>query len=536
MAPRRLAETAFPHIPASGSESGCLCEQGFFAVKSFKAEIIEIDKPSPGHFFLCPGERTPVSGAVHLSRLAAGWHGCRECVWSEDSGGKKESTLAAEKTFFHDVRRQIRRTESGLRGAYLNAIDRPAISLLAAIITTHMVQMTQSAVTDPGESDHTDSDQVSPMSAGAQTKSTPPQIVVGYDDSPGAPDLFAGLTSAVLQNGCDVLDAGRCSPASLMHVCRRSPAAIGTMLVTGTGGLPGDAGIDIIGRDGKAISIPWQKFGLSIRTVDSAMEITPGADNFLPRVNDESTTGAYVSQQQNRSIPQTPHAPARLSLPDRLQQVRKSARATSASNLKPHFATQPAVLIIPDQLRGRRASFRSVRRAGQRKAAMSEVLYRDWIVRWWPRNVATSISFQVSDALTVQRLEWLASNRMLNLQIERLRSGEKPRTAKTQDRHLSGKSVFNPGPVVQMPDDDRFAIVCTQRGRIMAAKQLADWINGTNHPLTNHVTAHAGRDGRGVVLVDIPSPDSGTAQEIICDGLAVAGLVLTLLQRYTLPV
>lgn len=85
--------------------------------------------------------------------------------------------------------------------------------------------------------------------------------------------------------------------------------------------------------------------------------------------------------------------------------------------------------------------------------------------------------------------------------------------------------------VIRISEDDRFATVFTRQGRPLAAGELADWINHASRTTNSHVTAHPSQDGRHVLLVDVAGPDSGRSHEILSDGLAVAGLILTLLQN-----
>ena len=178
--------------------------------------------------YQCPEERSPVSQAVHLGRLASGWSACRDCVWKDDVGDAVRLTATARAET--EKHRGIRRTEFGVRGTYLNTIDRFRSAQLATIFSTQIVHQTTTTDID-GLSEDDDADVVSTTAKAA--------VAIGYDGRLGSPDLFAGVNSAVRQNGCNVVDAGRCTAASLLNVFRMNPGVRGAILVTGAGGSAG---------------------------------------------------------------------------------------------------------------------------------------------------------------------------------------------------------------------------------------------------------------------------------------------------------
>ena len=203
-------------------------------------DLLPIDSQH-ARVFRCPGEAAPVSESVHLARVASGWHGCRDCVWNPSAPPAG------------DPRTAIRRTANGVRGGYLNAIDRFRAAQLASIFSSHMARVVH--VRSALRAEDT-----------AVSLSGRVGVAIGYDQREGDQDIFAGVVSAVLQNGCDVWDVGECTTASLLEFGRRAPVA-GCLMVTGAGGRPGDVGLDAFSRDGRSLSVPWTDFGVGLRVL-----------------------------------------------------------------------------------------------------------------------------------------------------------------------------------------------------------------------------------------------------------------------------
>ncbi|MCR9202128.1 MAG: hypothetical protein NXI04_26090 [Planctomycetaceae bacterium] len=422
--------------------------------------------------FRCPGEPAPVSQSVHLARMASGWHGCRECVWNTSEAPAAGTGSEAEEES-HDSRHTvdrntgIRRTASGVRGAYLNAVDRFRAAQLASIFSTHLARVSQVRQSVRSEK------------AGV-TGPAGVALAMGYDQRHGSQDLYAGVVSAVLQNGGDVYDLGECTCCSLLAFARHHRNVAGSLMVTGAGGSAGEVGLDAFDSDGRSLSVPWNDFGVGLRVPQ------------MPAPADE-TAGVGIAQ---RLIGQF----------DR--QTLTSLPATGRQD------EQTSCLQLPD-LADSTTLFRNGRSSGQLHSLSHEKDYLTWLQRWWPHHMAIRVGFDVATSRVEHRVMRLL-----------------PAESDAQFVSTAGDRTDHSGRmVIRISEDDRFATVITRQGRAMGADELADWINHSSRTTNSHVTAHPSQDGDHVLLVDVAGPDSGRSHEILSDGLAVAGLVLTLLQN-----
>ena len=425
--------------------------------------------------FRCPGEPAPVSRSVHLARMASGWHGCRECVWNT-SEPTADTAAAGSEAVVEDAgtsRRMaeghtgIRRTASGVRGAYLNAVDRFRAAQLASIFSTHLARVShvrQSIRSEPT----------------GVARPAGVALAMGYDQRHGSQDLYAGVVSAVLQNGADVYDLGECTCCSLLGFVRAHRTVVGSLMVTGAGGRAGEVGLDAFDTDGRSLSVPWNDFGVGLRVPQP-----------LPTAGESPEAGLAerLIGQFDRQTPTQPRA--------------------IGSQIE-----QTSYLQLPD-LADSTTLFRNGRSSGQLHSLSHEQDYLTWLQRWWPQQTAIRVGFDVATSRVEHRVMRLL-----------------PAEADAQFVSTTGDRGDHSGRVViRIAEDDRSATVFTRQGRAMAAEELADWINRSSRTTNSHVTAHPSQDGRHVLLVDVAGPDSGRSHEILSDGMAVAGLILTLLQN-----
>ncbi|MEQ9407811.1 MAG: hypothetical protein RIK87_08785 [Fuerstiella sp.] len=445
--------------------------------------------------FMCPGESSPVNRAIHLGRLASGWPGCFDCAWRHDGPDSADSPApldgASEKATGRIPDRAadrhcIRRSEFGVRGMYLNAIDRFRASQLASILSTHLTSLHVRAYESLAlDQDAEDSATVRPAARAT--------IAVGFGGRHGAPDIFAGVISAVVQNGCDVVDAGRSTAGSLLHLCRTRQTIQGALLVTGSGCGSARIGIDVFLADGQAVAVPWQDFGVAVR---------------LPHQPNRETTDTLLPDSAQML----------------LNRIRGLAPEEKSSDPFGFDGSEDPMLILPTAQRPGGASFRANRRSGAITGVDSEVAYRRWLLKWWSERQDRSAAFLVAEDLVAERLEWLASELCLNLQIRRVSESRVMaiRAGQAADEPVPRTLTFLIG------EDDRFLTVWTQHGRRAGAREVAAWINGASRRTAAHLTAHAHRRDDEIVLVDAASPETGHQHEVISDGLVTAGLLLSL--------
>lgn len=424
-----------------------------FDLPDFKLPVLSATET---RVFQCPDEQAPISEAVHLARLASGWSSCSDCAWNRDNKGKQSSESSAADS-------AIRRTPCGVRGAYLNAIDRFRAAQLGAILASHISRV--AAVRAAMRAD----------SKTAQVTSAA-NICIGYDDRTGSQDLFAGVVSAVLQNGCDVIDAGRSTTASLLSLCRSVHHPDGCIMVTGSGAANGQVGLDVFDGEGRTVSIPWTDFGVGVRLPRNEQE----AD--VPTGPRWQTTAAF-----NRLTASTADAPQSL------------------------LCDEDGILQLPDMSQSQQF-FRSGRTSGVLSSVEMEDGYRKWLSRWWPTSFDRNVLLKASNELTERRLEWLAKG-CDSIEVQTNAAGDTGRS-----RRLT----------LEVCDDDRYLKAYSQSGRTIESAELANWINQASRTTATHVTAHPSDDGRQVLLVDLASPDSGRTHVIICDATAVIATILSL--------
>lgn len=249
--------------------------------------------------YQCPGESQSVSRAVHLGRLASGYSACENCVWRFEGAKSEPETFSPAS----DKSAEIRRTRFGIRGRYLNAIDRAVAAALTTIMTS-----------------------------GSQSSSGESIFAVGYDGGPGTPDLFAGVLPVAIQNSAQVINAGRSSAASLSHCLRVHQEAEFGLLVTSESLFAGDVGIDVISRDGRPVSIPFAEFGISTdrdTSDDWALRLPDQPSLFSPRSRRQAGDVVNVATETiyQRWIrawwPQSPPPGLALQLPRNMTESRR---------------------------------------------------------------------------------------------------------------------------------------------------------------------------------------------------------------------
>ena|GEM_PF-369403 len=464
-----------------------------------------------GQAYRCPGESATISQAVHFARLKAGWTACSECIWNSHQAtthGRNNQAFQTRQQAGHE----IRRTCFGVRGAYLNAIDRFRGAQLAAIFATHLANL--SRLDAAGQSSEFEQQ---------SGKSPSVKIAIGYDGRMGSTDIFAGVVSAVLQNGCDVVDVGRCTAASLLSASRSDRGVAGCLLVTGSGGASGEVGIDVFRDNGRSVAIPWPEFGVGIRV--QPKEVTHDAAS--QPTTSQKTMGTYSAASTiSRStdvwehLHQIRHPATHAQTELHPTQCRSlDVAQTNAGATDIEVTDIGATVILPKMSNSRRL-FRAGRSSGELSTFASEAAYLNWLRRWWPRTSVAAVLFRVADELVSQRLIALADERSIPLLLRRIGDD-------TVEKDTSGRFPLT----FEISEDDRFMTVVSRRGRTLKPDELAAWINKATRTSSSHVTAHASRDGDRLLLVDVASPSSGRSHEVISDGLAVSGFLLTLISN-----
>lgn len=198
--------------------------------------------------YLCPGETVPISREVHLARLANAADICLHCIHRDDTGTLPESVLRSlERCDARQPQRTnsvpeigphvsgglhpaLQVTESGVRGRYLNELNRATIARLTDHVgdrwsRRHLEEIGQRSDSDPSMSDA--------------------RIVVGYDWRASSPDLTVAVVERLRLWGCEIVDVGRVNRPCLDLAMSALDAELGVMI---TGGRESDVmnGLDVV--------------------------------------------------------------------------------------------------------------------------------------------------------------------------------------------------------------------------------------------------------------------------------------------------
>jgi len=457
---------------------------------SWKRQHITSHAAADGDYFVCPGQTLSVSRSIHIARLNAAWPVCDECEWRFHTEGLSEKTVI-ETARIRDHRRQgIHRTEFGLRGPYLNALNRRMAEELVRIFCQCLIDRS----TVPGSSQRSESREIMP-----ERLSLAP-VVIGLDGRSSSTDIFVGASSSIREFGLPVIDLGRSTAASLQEALRCLPESCGGILVTGAGCATSWTGLDVFDRSGDSVPVVWKDFGIRLQH--------PGTEA--------------------NGVPPTAGSPGRASdVPDEVSELLRQIRSAKSANdhsdegatrfdntraaiaKKPHGILQ-LVLPEPDQ----RSAWprRMSRQSGALTLVDFEGRYRDWLSHWYPQKFDQRVIVETDDLLVRQRVLWLAETHGLSLI---------PRS-----KHESQSA--DDAVTIRIDEDDRFFTIHRTNGLLVSHSRLAESLNRALASHASHITVHADDISARFWLTDAARATVGLATEQIHDALAVTGLVCRL--------
>ena len=213
----------------------------------------------------CPGEAYDIPLAVHRARLAAGYAKCRHCphhpaaagqnrpgsaVPAEGVGDPDESPLAPAVAALFEP--------EGIRGVYLNQLDRQLAGELAAAFAQELIRELPEVSQDDGVAPEMSAASLPESGEGVrvlQAGVSGPTVVLAQDERPSSPDLARGVCLALRRMGLQVVDLGIATRGELGWAIGHLQA-VGGVLVTGAGKGPEWTGLDLAGAGGAAWSQP----------------------------------------------------------------------------------------------------------------------------------------------------------------------------------------------------------------------------------------------------------------------------------------
>ena len=195
--------------------------------------------------YTCPGEKHPISRSVHLSRLAAFYPKCRDCQHRDDTGNLPQQTVERLQSTERRVERPSLFTDDGVRGVYLNELNRNRAGQMAGafanLLWENFLRQGRAG---------TSSQQVRTR----PSRHPRPVVVVGYDARPSSPDITTGVVTSLRRMGCHVVDINLTTRPCFCFSVDHLNATAG-ILVTGAGREPSWTGLDFVGRHAEPFSV-----------------------------------------------------------------------------------------------------------------------------------------------------------------------------------------------------------------------------------------------------------------------------------------
>ncbi|MCA9006520.1 MAG: hypothetical protein KDA70_14710 [Planctomycetaceae bacterium] len=205
-------------------------------------------------FFQCPGEDYPISKAIHLSRLAAFYPKCRECPHNGHTANLSPEIIERLKqTQRSRASAQNPFTQEGVRGVYLNQINRTQAAHIAGAFSTILWEALPLKGLVPRKSLPGSKPETSTTPPVNQERSRGPSVVIGFDERPSSPDIITGVASALRRNGCRVIDLGLTVP-SILSFATSHLQAHGAIMVTGAQFGPSYTGLDFLLENSQPVS------------------------------------------------------------------------------------------------------------------------------------------------------------------------------------------------------------------------------------------------------------------------------------------
>ncbi len=466
--------------------------------------------------FLCPGQSQPVSRAVHLARLNAAWSVCDGCEWRNHSEGLATRTIEQTERIREHRLDSLRRTEFGVRGPYVNAIDRSVAADFARIFCRCFAELSHESAST-GASSSSKKAVASRTNLLRDLPADPPielavshvtptfaeisPIVLGYDGRPSSLDLFSGVLAAVREFGFPVIDIGRCTAASLAAAVRSHELSAGSMFVTGAGSASSWNGLDATDVNGDPMPVLWKDFSIRLHHESSGQPLET-----IERLNSadlERREDSAVDELLRRIRGELSKSPES----DPMNQRADVASSGSGSRV--------LRLDLPDVQTRKQWSRRLSRESGTHQVEDFESAYREWLAAWFPTQGESRVLIRTDDELIHDRARWLKS-----------RTGVELVTRGTHESSEVPACRF----AMILDEDDRSFRLTGRRGELVDPERLALLINRASQATRTQISAHGDNASDRFWLSDSVRMGASLKTHRIRDGLAILGFIARLIE------
>jgi Phosphoglucomutase/phosphomannomutase, alpha/beta/alpha domain I len=226
--------------------------------------------------YRCPGETHSISHSVHLARMAAFYSKCVDCRHRNDGSQPAETRDGIRSTSQQRMPRSSMLVDDGVRGVYLNELDRTRASEWSAAFASMLWDeqprfgsvvlddKPRAGIADPHAPDvgrtavraEPPTNMLPPLIATSSNHRRGPVVVIGFDERPSSPDMVTGVALGLRRMGCEVVDLGQTTGPCLNFAVSHLDAA-GGVFVTGAGCDPAWTGFQFVGR----AACPWSTGG-----------------------------------------------------------------------------------------------------------------------------------------------------------------------------------------------------------------------------------------------------------------------------------
>lgn len=466
--------------------------------------------------FLCPGQSQPISRAVHLARLNAAWSVCDDCEWRNHSEGLATRTIEQTERIREHRLDSLRRTEFGVRGPYVNAIDRSVAADFARIFCRCFAELSDDSAST-GASSSIKKTVASRTTLQRELMADPPSelaishvtptfaeispIVLGYDGRPSSLDLFAGVLAAVREFGFPVIDIGRCTAASLAAAVRSHELSAGSLLVTGAGSASSWNGLDATDVNGDPMPVLWKDFSIRLHHESS----------HHPSETTERLSAIDLDRREDSAVDELlRRIRGELSKPPDRDAINRRGDVVTLGS-----GSRVLRLDLPDVQTRKQWSRRLSRESGTHQVEDFESSYREWLAAWFPTQGESRVLIRTDDELIHDRARWLKS-----------RTGVELVARGTNESSEVPACRF----AIVLEEDDRSFRIAGRRGELIDPERLALLINRASQATGTQISAHGDNASERFWLSDSVRQGASLKTHRIRDGLAILGFITRLIE------